>query len=144
MLTSIAAGPFRSPVTALAPRSEEECIAVDQSKQTEAVLNHHFQAFGSRDVDVILQDFTPDSVIFGPDGPARGLAAIREFFARELAAFTPELMSNLKVVRQDIDGEVAYVALTAGTVMPLATDTYIVRNGKIIIETTAAYMGHIA
>jgi ketosteroid isomerase-like protein len=116
---------------------------VDQSKQTEATLAHHMQAFGSRDVDAILQDFTPDSVIFCPDGPMRGLEAIRGFFVRELEVFTPEILNSIKVVRQDIDGEVAYLAISAGATLPLATDTYIVRNGKIMVETTAAYMGRI-
>ena len=115
---------------------------MDLSKQTEATLGHHMQAFGSRDVDAILQDFTPVSVIFCPDGPMRGLEAIRGFFVRELEVFTPEeFLNSIKVVRQDIDGEIAYLAISAGATLPLATDTYIVRNGKIMVETTAAYMG---
>lgn len=116
-------------------------MSSEQTRATKATLDRHMAAFGARDVDKILEDFTEESVIFGPEGPARGLAALRRFFVHELAAFTPEIVASFKVLRLDIDGEVGYMTFSGGPSLPFGTDTYIVRDGKIAIETTAAYTG---
>lgn len=116
-------------------------MSSEQTKATRAALDRHMAAFGARNVDAILQDFTEESVIFSPEGPVRGLAALRAFFVHELEGFTPEIVSNFKVLRQDVDGEVAYMTFSGGPALPFGTDTYVVRGGKIMIETTAAYSG---
>ena len=46
---------------------------------TEDTLGHHLQAF-SEGVDAIMEDYTPDSVLFTPDGLLKGLDSIRAFF----------------------------------------------------------------
>jgi hypothetical protein len=41
------------------------------------------------------------------------------------------------MVRQDVDGEIAYIAWKAEPFTPLATDTFVIRNGKICVQTFA-------
>ena len=110
----------------------------DVDKQTEATLVHHLGAFSS--VDDILSDYTEDSVLFTPNGPIRGLAGLRAFFDALTKSATPELMAAYQMVRQDVGGEIAYIVWKAEPFVPLATDTFVVRDGKIMAQTFTAYM----
>ena len=40
------------------------------------VFHHHFAALQAGDVDDVMSDYSRDSVVITPDGPARGIAAI--------------------------------------------------------------------
>jgi hypothetical protein len=77
---------------------------------TASVLGHHVDAFDVG-VDEIMKDYTEDSIFISQEGTARGLTAIRAWFERFLAE---------PFVR-------------------LATDTFIVRGGKIAYQTFAAH-----
>ena len=103
---------------------------------TEATLVHHLQAF-NEGVDAIMSDYTEGSVFFTPEGPLRGLAAIRSFFDAFLASSPPELLRAMTLVRQDVAGDVAYILWTAEPFIPLATDTFVVRGGKIVAHSFA-------
>ena len=76
-------------------------------------------------------------MLFLPDNTLHGLGPIRDFFATLLATLPADWMADFKMSRQDIDGEVAYIFWQAPPVFPLATDTFVVRNGKIMAQTFA-------
>jgi ketosteroid isomerase-like protein len=103
---------------------------------TEATLSHHLQAFGEG-IDAIMRDYTESSVLFTPDGPLAGLSAIREFFDGFLRNSPPELLRAMTVVRQDIKGDVAYIIWKAEPFIPLATDTFVIRDGRIAAQSFA-------
>ena len=104
---------------------------------TEAVLTHHLQSFGEG-IDAVMSDYTESSVVFTPDGPLKGLAAIRPFFDGFINNSPPELFQAFTVTRQDIHGEVAYILWKAEPFVPLATDTFVIREGKIVAQSFAA------
>lgn len=104
---------------------------------TEATLKHHLQAF-TKGLDAILSDYTEESVLFTPDGPVRGLDGLRAFFGGFLSNSPPELIEALTLIRQDVDGEVAYIIWKAEPYVTKATDTFVVRNGKIMVQTFVA------
>ncbi len=106
--------------------------------QTEATLLHHLTAFGGGDVNEILADYTEESVLITPDGASRGLAAIRPFFEYCVDVLPPG--SDFQMIKQVIEGEVAYIvwkAESAKVSVSLGTDTFIVRDGKIVLQTFA-------
>jgi hypothetical protein len=105
---------------------------------TEATLSHHLQAF-SEGIDAIMLDFTPESVLFTPDGPLQGLEPIRAFFAGFLNTSPPELLGAMTLLRQDVQGDVAYIVWKAEPYIPLASDTFVVRNGKIVAQSFAMF-----
>jgi ketosteroid isomerase-like protein len=115
-------------------------MSTSLTEDTKATLSRHLEAAAAKKLDAILEDYGDESVFYTPDGPFRGLAEIRDFFTGFLAMVTPELLNNFKILRQDVEGEIAYIVWTAGDIVPLATDTMIVRNGKIVTQTFAAYM----
>jgi SnoaL-like domain len=106
---------------------------------TKDVLEHHVKCFGESDVKGILSDYAPDAVLFTPNGPLRGTDAIAAFFQAMVSEFgKPGTAFSMK--HQSIEGDYAYVLWTAETadnVYELATDTLVVRNGKIVAQSFA-------
>lgn len=115
-------------------------MSKDTTKQTEATLTHHLQAFAEGDINAILADYVEESILYTPDGPLRGLLKLREFFSGMLENAPPGFMENFEMVQQDVEGELAYIVWKSGSAAPLGTDTFIVRNGKIVVQTFAAHM----
>jgi ketosteroid isomerase-like protein len=107
---------------------------------TEAVVGHHLQCFGARDLEGILSDYTPESVICAPNGVVRGREAMVEVFRGFFAEFgKPGTTFNLQ--QQAYEGEIGYITWTAETAdnsYELGTDTFLVRDGKIVTQTFAA------
>ncbi len=114
-------------------------MATDTTQQTQATLAHHLQALG-QGTDAILSDYTENSILFTPNGPVRGLGELRTFFEAFISNLPSGMMEAFEMVRQDVDGEIAYILWKAEPFAPLGTDTFVVRNGKIMVQTFAAYM----
>lgn len=106
---------------------------------TEAVLSHHLQCFGGGDLEGILSDYTHDAVMCTPTGVLHGPAAMAGVFQTLFSEFAkPGASFNLQ--QQSIEGEIAYIvwsAETADNSYELATDTFVVQNGKIVAQTFA-------
>jgi len=106
---------------------------------TESVLQHHLRCFGSADLNGIISDYTEKSVLFLPSGVLRGTQEIRKHFAGMFAEFAQPGVS-FEMVRQDVDGEHAYLiwkARTANNDYELGTDTFVIRDGKIEVHSLA-------
>ena len=106
---------------------------------TADVLGHHLKAFGGGDLDGIMEDYTDESVVFTPNGPFKGTASIRDFFSGLFAEFAKP-GASFEMLRQDVEADVAYIvwsAETADNVYELATDTFVMRDGRIAIQTFA-------
>ena len=101
-------------------------------KRTEEALHKHLQAFGSGDVEAIMADYDEDAVFITPERTRRGRPEIR-LFVESLVADFP-LGSALEVSQQIIEGEIAYIVWSGESEklkIPFATDTFVVREGKI-------------
>ena len=107
---------------------------------TKDVLDHHLKCFGEGDLKGILSDYAPGAVLFTPDGLLRGADAIRPLFQAMIGEFgKPGAAFNMK--RQSVEGDYAYIVWTAETadnLYEMATDTFVVRNGKIVAQSFAA------
>lgn len=109
------------------------------SATTQQVLEHHLKSFGGGDLEGVLQDYTEESVLFTQKGLLRGPGEIRVLFESLIAEFGKP-GSSFEMKTQIVDGEAAYIvwsAETADNAYELATDTFIVRNGKIVIQSLA-------
>ena len=109
---------------------------------TAEVLDHHLAAFGAADVDEVMIDYADEAVLYTPDGPVRGAAAIREVFTKIFADVFPRVGSTLEMRQRFAEGDVAYIVWSAETPtarVPIGTDTFVVRNGKIVVHTFAAH-----
>ena len=106
---------------------------------TTEVLDHHLKCFGEGDLKGILSDYAPGAVLFTPDGPLVGADAIRPLFQAMFAEFAkPGAAFSMK--QQSVHGDYAYILWTAETadnVYEVGTDTFVVRDGKIIAQSLA-------
>jgi ketosteroid isomerase-like protein len=104
---------------------------------TKDVLDHHLKSFSEGDLAGILSDYAPGAVLFTRDGPLRGADAIRPLFQALIAEFgKPGARFSLQ--RQSVEGDYAYILWTAETadnVYEVATDTFVVRDGKITAQS---------
>jgi ketosteroid isomerase-like protein len=108
------------------------------TKETDAVLDNHLAAAQRGDLEGVLSDYSEASVLFLPQGPVRGIAELREFFERFLTKPPPGFPNAFELIRRDVDGEVAYIVWKAEPGVRLATDTFLVRDRKILVQTFAA------
>ena len=107
------------------------------TEQTAAILQHHLTAIAQGDLDAILSDYGAESTLFLPDKTLQSLEEVRGFFASLLATLPTGWMADFKMIRQDVAGEAAYIFWQAPPIFPMATDTFIVRDGKIVVQTFA-------
>lgn len=107
--------------------------------QTQAVLDHHWDTFVNNDLDGVMEDYTDESILITPNGTFMGLEQIRGNFVNAFKAFPTQgadltLKTNLAV--KDV-GYILWEAETPEFILTYATDTFIIRNGKIIRQTFA-------
>jgi len=104
---------------------------------TKDVLDNHLSCFARGDLQGILSDYAPDAVMFTPEGTRRGADAMRPLFQSMIAEFgKPGTAFTMK--QQVVDGDFAYIlwsAETADNVYEMATDTFVVRGGKIVAQS---------
>lgn len=104
---------------------------------TKNILDHHLKSFGEGDLKGILSDYAPGAVLFTSDGPLKGIDEIRPLFQALIAEFgKPGAVFSMK--QQFVEGDYAYilwVAETAENVYELGTDTFVVRDGKIVAQS---------
>jgi ketosteroid isomerase-like protein len=114
---------------------------MDTETTTESVLQHHTQALTAGNLDEVLKDYTKDSVFFTPIGTYKGLDGVKEGFAAVMKLFPPEVLANLKQIKQEIQGEYVYVLWTALPAIPFGGDTFYIHNGKILMQSAFAQIG---
>ena len=106
-------------------------------KSTKDVLANHLQAFAKHDLNGVLADYAPDAIFFTERGALRGVDAIRPVFQSLISEFRKP-GSTFKIRETIVDGDHAYIywtAETADNVYELGTDTFVIRNGKIVAQS---------
>ena len=107
---------------------------------TETVVRHHLQAFVEQQgLDAILNDYADDACFLSEGRAYCGKPAIREFFEAFIAGLPPEAVSRFTLRSLHVQGDVAYITWSAGPELPLGTDTFVVRKGRIASQTFAMY-----
>lgn len=107
---------------------------------TRDVVDNHMKAFSAQDLDGVLADYSADAVLFVPDQPLRGAGEIKPFFEAFLSEFAKP-GASFSMRRQSFSGDYAYILWTAETAdnsYEFATDTFVVKDGKIVAQSFAA------
>jgi ketosteroid isomerase-like protein len=114
-------------------------VTLTSATSTQAVVNHHLQAFRAGDMNGVVADYAPHAVLIVPNGVLRGVDGIRPLFQAMIDEFAkPGATFDLQ--EQVVEGDVAFirwVAETADNTYEIGTDTFIVRDGKILTQTFA-------
>lgn len=88
-------------------------------------------------MELTLVDYAPDAVIINGTGKIiQGHDEIRETFVQVYRDYFPDGTRNITIDELAVHGETAYIRWRSKNAI-MATDTLIVRNGKIAIQTFA-------
>jgi len=101
------------------------------------VVEQHLKCFSEGDLEGILADYAPDAIFFAADGTFRGVDEIRPLFQAMIAEFGKP-GAAFRMRRRSVEGDYAYIVWTAETadnVYELGTDTFVVREGKIVAQS---------
>lgn len=110
-----------------------------ETAATQEVLSRHLEFFGKLDLTSTMADYADEAKFFSQGGVLHGSDAIRQFFATLFDEFEKPGMS-FELLQQQVDGDTAYIvwkAESADNLFEIATDTFIVQNGKIVTQTFA-------
>ena len=106
-------------------------------RTTNDVLNQHLKYFAEKDLDGVLADYSPEAVFFVPGSLLRGRDAIKPFFQAIISEFAKP-GASFSLHQQIVEGDYAYIlwsAETADNSYEAATDTFVVRDGKIVAQS---------
>lgn len=108
-------------------------------EKTKEVLDHHWMAFKNNDLEETMKDYTEESVLVTPDATYNGLDEIRNNFVNAFKAF-PKDSSTFSLDKSIVVKDIGYILWKSKTPrfnLSYATDTFIIREGKIIRQTFA-------
>lgn len=110
------------------------------TRETTEILDRQNLYFVKGDVDELMKDFSEQAKVFTPDGVLEGLDSIRKFYIDVTTNIIPP-GSEFNLTRQEVRGQIAYIVWSAESKnyrFPLGTDTFVIKDGKIITQTFAA------
>ena len=113
----------------------------DRPVTTEEVYRAHVASFTSGNLDALMADYADDAVIHTQNGVVRGASDIRDLFTGLLQIIPPG--TELIIDTESIENDVVFVVwhVDDGPIpLPFVTDTHIIRDGKIAVQTVAVHL----
>jgi ketosteroid isomerase-like protein len=107
---------------------------------TNEVVDQHLRSFYEKNLDGVLADYSEDAVLFIPGRSLREPDGIKPFFQSFFAEFAKP-GASFSMRQQSVEGDYAYIlwsAETADNWYESATDTFVVRGGKIVAQSFEA------
>jgi ketosteroid isomerase-like protein len=106
---------------------------------TDAVLDHHLDAFGNQNLEETMVDYVEDSIVVTNLGVYRGLDGIEELFTGLYDEFSQD-GTTIEVDDTIVEGDFAYLlwhAETPDNVYEFCTDTFYIPEDTIEFQTFA-------
>lgn len=110
---------------------------------TQAVLDRHWETFRDNDLEGVMADYDESSVLITPDRTYIGLAEIRQNFVNAFSVF-PKDSTTMTLRQSVVKSDLAYIIWSADAPrlkLKFGTDTFVVRDGKILRQTYAGVVG---
>ena len=121
-------------------------ISTETSKESENILLHHLHSFASNDLELLMSDYTDHSILITHEQTYKGIREIRAFFT-ELMNHFPKDHSDFtldKLVSNDDLVFIVWHATTPSLEVSLGTDTFVIKDGKIMQQTFAGIMNFLS
>ena len=112
---------------------------------TESVVRSHLQAFlEQKGVEAILSDYDDDACFVSESRTYHGKREIGGFFEAFIASLPAGGIERFSLRSLRVEGEIAYITWSVGSYVLLGTDTFVVRDGKIVSQTFAMHLAAAA
>jgi hypothetical protein len=109
------------------------------------LLLRHLNSFKNNDLQAVISDYTNESILITQDAIYKGPNEIKVFFASLIKQF-PKQSSSFELDKVIVNDELVYIVWhgkTPSLDVPFATDTFIIKNGKILRQTFAGQLDFI-
>ncbi len=100
--------------------------------EMEALVRRHIEAFLRGDIAAVMADYSADAVMLGTFGTIEGTDALTAAFAG-----AGDVTRGLVVDELVCAGDTALMVFHSD-VIAFGVDTFVVRDGKIVMQTTAS------
>ena len=92
---------------------------------------------GAGNIDGVIADYADDAILVSNmGGVTKGVEALRAVFSH-----TPgDLFAGMEMTAEHFDGDIGYIAWKTASI-PMGSDTFVVRDGKIVAQTVAMHFG---
>jgi hypothetical protein len=120
-------------------------IEATHNDTAKLILQNHLNSFLENDLEALMADFTDESVLITQDTSYKGFEEIKSFYAGLILQF-PKQKSSIELEKTVINGDVVYFVWrgeSPSLKVLFATDTLIVKNGKIHRQTFAGQLKSI-
>ena len=105
---------------------------------TESVVRNHLTTFlAQKGIPAIVADYAAGARLFTAARVYEGAAQIGEFFADFIRSLPVNGYARFALGSLRTDGDLAFITWSIGDDVPLGTDTFIVRDGRIVAQTVA-------
>ena len=112
------------------------------ARTTESVVRNHLATFlEQRGIPAIVADYDPDARLHTAARVYEGPTQIGDFFAGFIASLPTNGYERFALGSLRVDGEIAFITWSIGDDVPLGTDTFVVRDGRIVAQTVAMHAG---
>ncbi|MBA4166104.1 MAG: nuclear transport factor 2 family protein [Chitinophagaceae bacterium] len=112
------------------------------SETSKNVVERHLKAFADNDLEVLMSDYTTESILITQEATYTSLQGIKAFFAG-LNVHFPKQKSTFVLdnfVAKDDLVFIVWHARTPSLNVPLGSDTFIIKGGKISQQTFAGQL----
>ena len=119
---------------------EVTVVATETMIENQALVDRHLAAAAARDVDAMIADYAEDVILYTPRGPVKGRSALRTYFDiffGQMEMSEPGNDSSRTLLRRDVDNDIVYIVWGTEGAVPVATDTFLIRHGKIRVQVSA-------
>ena len=107
---------------------------------TESVVRNHLAAFlEQRGIPAIVADYGADARLHTAARVYVGRTEIGDFFTGFIASLPTNGYERFALGSLRVDGELAFITWSIGDDVPLGTDTFVVRRGRIVAQTVAMH-----
>ena len=107
------------------------------ARTVEQIVEEHSANLVAGDLEAVMSDFCEESFMITPQGIIKGLDALRTHFDNTIKyVLTPDVKTQNVLVRAE--GNIGYVIWKAEGdrfSIPFATDTFVIENDKIMVQT---------
>jgi len=111
-----------------------------ESTVTETVVRNHLQAFlEQKGIVAMLNDYDENARFYSEARIYQGKQEVHGFFMDFIDSLPAGAIDHFSLRSLRVDGNIAYITWSAGSDIPLGTDTFVVANGKIVSQTFAMY-----
>ena len=114
----------------------------NEIRSPQEVFEHHLSAFGAHDMDSLMSDYTEQSILISPEAKFKGVSEIKAFFEGIMPHFPTE-GTSIEIDKMFTEDNILYITWHGSTPslnVSFATDTFVIENDKIQVQTFAAVM----